>query len=86
MDPIVQYINTGDLPNERDKAHKVQILSARFSLVNGQLFKRSLDGPYLKRLTPELGQYVLAKLHEGICGNHPGGRTLAHKAHTQGYF
>ena len=29
---------------------------------------------------------MLAKLHEGICGNHPGGRTLAHRAHTQGYY
>ena len=38
MDLIVQYINTGELPNERDKAHKIQIYSTRFSLVNGQLF------------------------------------------------
>ena len=39
MDPIVQYMNTGELPNKIDKAHKIQIQSARFSLVNGQLFK-----------------------------------------------
>ena len=39
MDPIVQYINTGELPNKRDKAYKIQIQSAKFSLVNGQLFK-----------------------------------------------
>ena len=25
MDPIVQYINTRELPNERDKTHKIQI-------------------------------------------------------------
>ena len=37
-------------------------------------------------LTPEQGQYVLVELHEGICGNHPGERTLAHRAHTQGYY
>ena len=37
-------------------------------------------------LTPEQGQYVLAELHEGICGNHPRGRALAHRAHTQGYY
>ena len=86
MDPIVQYINTGELPNERNKAHKIQIQSTRFSLVNGQLFKRSLDGPYLKCLTTEQGQFVLAELHEGICGNHPGGITSAHRAHTQGYY
>ena len=86
MDPIVQYINTGELPDDRNKAHKVQIQSAKFSLVNGKLFKRSLDGPYLKCLTIEQGHYVLAELHEGICGNHPGSRTLAQRAHTSGYY
>ena len=35
MDPIVQYTNTGELLNERDKANKIQIQSARFSLLNG---------------------------------------------------
>ena len=48
MDPIIHYISTGELPNERDKAHKIQIQLNRFSLIDGQLFKRSLGGPYLK--------------------------------------
>ena len=82
MDLIVQYINTGELPDDRNKAHEIQIESARFSLVNGQLFKRSLDRLYLKCLTIEQGQYVLVELHEGTYGNHPGGRTLAHRTHT----
>ena len=82
----MKYINTRELPNDINKAHKVQIHSSKFSLINGLLFKRSLDGPYLKCLTTEQGQYVLAELHEGICGNHSGGRTLAHRAHTQGYY
>ena len=29
---------------------------------------------------------MLVELNEGICGNHLGGRTLAHRAHTQGYY
>ena len=29
---------------------------------------------------------MLAELHEGIYRNHSGGRTLAHRAHTQGYY
>ena len=86
MDPIRLYIAMGELPNDRGRAHKIQIQSARFSLVDGKLYKRSLGGPYLKCLTPEQGQYVLAELHEGICGNRPRGRTLAHRAHTQGYY
>ena len=86
MDPIRLYIATGELPNDRDKAHKVQIQLARFSMIDEQLYKRSLGGPYLMCLTLEQVQYVLVELHEGICGNHPGGRTVAHRAHTQGYY
>ena len=70
MDPIRLYITMGELSDDRSMAHKVQVQSARFSLVDGLLYKRSLGGPYLKCLTPEQGQYVLAELHEGICGNH----------------
>ena len=29
---------------------------------------------------------MLSELHEGICRNRSGGRTLAHRAHTQGYY
>ena len=86
MDPILLYIATRELLDDRNRAHKIQIQSARFSIVDVKLYKRSLGGPYLKCLTLEQGQYVLAELHEGICGNHPGGRTLAHRAHTQGYY
>ncbi|XP_059658426.1 uncharacterized protein LOC132304712 [Cornus florida] len=30
--------------------------------------------------------YILKDIHEGLCGNHAGGRSLAHKAIRQGYF
>ena len=86
MDPIRLYIATGELLDDRSKAHKIQIKSAKFSLLDEQLYKHSLSGPYLKCLTTEQGQYVLAELHQGICRNHRGGRTRAHWAHTQGYY
>ena len=86
MDPIRLYLATRELPNDRGTTHKLQIQSPRFSMIDRQLYKRSLGGPYLMCLTPEQGQYILTELHEGICRNHPGGRTLAHQAHTQGYY
>ena len=52
MDPIRLYIATGELLDDRSMAHKVHIQSARFSLVDGQLYKRLLGGPYMKCLTP----------------------------------
>ena len=66
IDPIRLYIATGELPNDKDKAHKVLVQSARFSMIDRQLYKQSLGRPYLMCLTPEQGQYVLAELHEGI--------------------
>ena len=66
MDPIRLYIATGELHNDKDKAQEVIIQSARFSMIDGNLYKRSLGGPYLMCLTLEQGQYVLAELHEGI--------------------
>ena len=39
MDPISLYLSTSQLLDERDKAPKLQVQSARFSLVDGQLFK-----------------------------------------------
>ena len=51
MTPIVRYLSSGELPDNRVEAHKIQVQAAQFSLMNGQPYKRSLDGPYLKYLT-----------------------------------
>ena len=85
-DSIIRYLESGELPEEKIQAHRTQVQASRFSLIDGQLYKRSINGPYLKCLSEEQGQYILAELHEGVCGNHPGGRTLAHRAYTQGYY
>ena len=82
MTPVVRYLSSRELPDNRVDACKIQVQAARFSLINGQLYKRSLGGPYLKCLTQQQGQYILAELHDGICRNHLSGRTLTHRAHT----
>ena len=43
MDPIAQYINTGDLPNKKAQAHKVKIQYAKFSLIDEQLCERAVS-------------------------------------------
>ena len=86
LTPIIHYLSSRELSDNRIKAHKIQVQAARFFFVNRQLYKQSLDGSYLKCLTTQQGQYILAELHEGICGNHPSCKTLAHRAHTQGCY
>nr|CAN75043.1 hypothetical protein VITISV_042110 [Vitis vinifera] len=83
---IAEYLRTGTLPGDPKQAHKIRVQAARFTLIEGHLYKRSFTGPYLRCLGHSEAQYVLAELHEGICGNHSGGRSLAHRAHSQGYY
>ena len=53
MTPIVHYLSSGALPDNRVEAHKIQVQAAKFSLVNGQVYKQSLDRLYLKCLTSQ---------------------------------
>lgn len=83
MHEIVEYLQTGELPEDEKHAHKFHVQSARFTLISDNLYRQSFRRPYLKCLSNPEAQYVLAELHEGVCGNHPNGRTLVHCTHMQ---
>ncbi|KAL6335872.1 hypothetical protein AAG906_003497 [Vitis piasezkii] len=83
---IGNYLWTGYLPEDSKHAHKVRVQATRFTLIEDCLYRRSFEGPYLRCLDSTEAQYVLAELHEGVCGNHVEGRSLAHCAHSQGYY
>ena len=50
------------------------------------LYKRGLSHPYLRCLVLEKKEYVMREVHEGICGNHSGARSLVHKLIRAGYY
>ncbi|XP_071914122.1 uncharacterized protein [Coffea arabica] len=86
MDPIIQYLAHGGLPQSREEARKVLLKSQKYELKQGVLYRKSYLQPWLKCITPEEGSYVLRELHEGICGNHVGPRVLAKKGMLAGYY
>ena len=79
MDPIWDYINDGTLPDDPKEAAKIRVRSSRFTNHKGSLYKRGFYTPFLKCIAGEDTEYVLREVHEGICGNHIGARTLAGK-------
>ncbi|XP_034672622.1 uncharacterized protein LOC117904223 [Vitis riparia] len=83
---IENYLRTGNLLEESKRAHKIRVQVARFTLIGDCLYRRSFGGPYLRCLDNTETQYVLVELHEGVCGNHTRGRTLAHRAYSQEYY
>jgi len=87
MDSIVLILKEDILLEGKSEADKVWRKAPRFCLSEDQkLYKRSFSGPYLLCIHLEAIELLLEELHEGICGSHTGGRSLSHRALTQGYW
>ena len=87
MDLISLYLERDILPEEKSEAEKVRRKAPRFWLSEDiKLYKHSFSGPYLLCVHPEASELLLEELHEGVCGSHTGGRSLSHRAITQGYW
>ena len=78
MDPIIDFLADDRIPDDEKEANKVRRVAARYWLFGDRkLYRRSFGGPYLSCLHPEKVGQLLAELHEGVCGSHVGGRSLA---------
>ena len=87
MDSIILFLKEDVLPEERIEAEKVRRKATSYWLSeDNKLYKRSFSGPYLLYVYPKLTESLLQELHEGIRGSHIGGRSIAHRAITQGYW
>lgn len=87
MDEIIAYLQKDELPVDKHQRYRIRLKSARFWLSPvGNLYRRSYSGPYLKCIHPDQVQSILSELHEGSCGGHVGGRSLAYRANSQGFW
>nr|XP_017227794.1 PREDICTED: uncharacterized protein LOC108203390 [Daucus carota subsp. sativus] len=86
IDEIKSYLETGHLPPDAGEARKLQVRALKYALIEGILYKKSFVIPYLKCLRLDEAREALKEVHEGICGQHLGGRALAHKVTRLGLF
>ena len=85
MDPIVLFLKEDVLPESKFEADKIQRKGFWLSS-NQKLYKRSFSSPYLLCVHPKAVELLLEELHERIYGSHTRGRSLSHRALTQGYW
>ena len=52
MEPIIKYLEIGELLQDELQAHQLKINFARYSMIEDQLYRRSCSGPYLRCLDP----------------------------------
>ena len=87
MDPIIDFLAKDCLPNDVKEVERIHRIAAQFWLSKDyRLYQRSFGRPYLLCLHPSKVNELLSELHEGVCGSHIGGRSLAHRALTQGFW
>ena len=84
--PLIAYLRIGILPDEKDAARKMKVQASRFMLIRDVLYKRGFSRSYLRCLSHDEADYVMREVHEGICGNHTGARSLVHKLIRAGYY
>ena len=81
MDLILSYLKDNKLPEERKEAKIIKQKAPRFWVSKeGLLYRRSFTGPYLLCVHSDKVKDFLFEIHEGICGSHTEGRSLAHRA------
>lgn len=85
MTPIIAYLEDGILPEEPGESLKIRRKAARFWLSpTKKIYRRSYLRPYLLCVHPTDVTNLLGEIHEGCCGGHIGGRSLAHRVMSQG--
>lgn len=69
---IKKYLKTRKEPDNREERRKLRNQVARYTLIEGELCKRSFTISYLKCLIEEDAKYALREIYKGVCGNHLG--------------
>jgi hypothetical protein len=84
--PYLAYLIRGELPE--DTIHRQQIMrrSKAFTIIQGELYKRSTTGVLQRCIAPEDGITLQKDIHEGTCGHHASSRTLVAKAFCSGFY
>jgi hypothetical protein len=86
MTPITNYLEERILPSNPVKARKLKVRSVRFALIQRVLYKRGFSLLYLRCLDNTEAEYVMREVHEEVCGNHSGARSLVQKLVRVGYY
>ncbi|XP_015953775.1 uncharacterized protein LOC107478141 [Arachis duranensis] len=84
--PFLDYINTGTMPNDEPNLPLFRRRASFYTMLGNTLYRRGHSQPLLKCISNKEAEEVMAETHEGVCGNHIGGRALATKILQTGYY
>ncbi|GJQ92357.1 reverse transcriptase domain-containing protein [Tanacetum coccineum] len=86
MDPIINYLEDGHLPEDPITTRKIRIKAPQYSLKQGILYRKGYLTFWMPCVGPNQARYVLQEAHFGSHGLHVGPRTIAQKVARLGYY
>ncbi|XP_016173632.1 uncharacterized protein LOC107616151 [Arachis ipaensis] len=82
--PLIHYLKTRTVLEGEPRSFKNK--ASNYTLIGNDLYRRGFSRPLLKCLGEDDAKAAVAEIHEGICGHHVGGRSLATKILRAGYY
>ena len=85
--PFLDYLmDQKKLPEDEVLARQIIRRARSYTIVDGQLYKRSANGVFLKCVSNQDGIEILREIHAGDCGHHAAPRSLVAKAFRLGFY
>ncbi|KAA0042180.1 uncharacterized protein E6C27_scaffold67G006740 [Cucumis melo var. makuwa] len=84
--PIIEYLEHEKLPKDSRHKTKVRRRAAHFIYYKGTLYRRSLEGLFLRCLGKEESIKSLEEAHAGVCGAHQSGPKLQFQLRRMSYY
>ena len=84
--PYIAYLARNKLPEDPMLARQIVRRSKTFTLINGELYKRSKSGVLQRCIAPEDGKTLLMDIHGGTCGHHASSKAIVGKAFRSGFY
>jgi hypothetical protein len=83
---VRDYLKDNFLPEDQASAERIVLLTNRYTVVKGDLYRRGANGILMRCVTREEGCDLLVEIHGGECGSHSSSRTLVGKAFRHGFY
>ena len=84
--PIFSYLKDGTLPSDETLARKTTRRAKAYTIMNKELYKRSVTSVLQRCISSEQGQEILLDIHQGECGHHASSRALVSKEFRHGFY
>ncbi|GAU34822.1 hypothetical protein TSUD_394480 [Trifolium subterraneum] len=86
MASVYNFLKSNTLPADTKEATKIRKRACSYVLLDDKLYRRGFSIPLLKCVEETRVEFILHEIHEGINGQHIGGRSLARKTLRAGYY